>query len=34
MIQRANGEAIALLNKRFSEAMDEVKALIQKHQAG
>ena len=27
LIQRSNGEAIEMLNKRFAEAMDEVKAL-------
>jgi len=30
LIQRSNGEALALINKRFVEAMDEVKALAQK----
>ena len=30
LIQRSNGEALALLNHRFSEAMDEVKALLEK----
>ena len=30
LIQHANGEAVALINKRFAEAMDEVKALAQK----
>jgi phasin family protein len=30
LIQHANGEALALLNKRFVEAMDEVKALAAK----
>ena len=30
LIQRSNGEAIALLNTRFAEAMDEVKALVGK----
>jgi phasin family protein len=30
MIQKANGEAIGLLNKRFSEALDEVKLLAEK----
>jgi phasin family protein len=33
LIQRANGEAMGVLNHRFSEAMDEVKGLIQKAQA-
>ncbi|MBU6500116.1 MAG: phasin family protein [Rhodospirillales bacterium] len=28
LIQHANGEALALLNQRFAEAMDEVKALM------
>lgn len=30
LIQRANGEALATLNARFTEAMDEVKALMEK----
>jgi phasin family protein len=30
LIQHANGEAVALINKRFVEAIDEVKALSQK----
>jgi phasin family protein len=30
LIRHANGEAIALLNKRFAEAMDEVKTLVDK----
>jgi phasin family protein len=30
MIQRSNAEAIGLINGRFAEAMDEVKALAQK----
>jgi phasin family protein len=30
MIQRANGEAVSLLNHRFAEAMDEVKSLVEK----
>lgn len=30
LIQHANGEALALINKRFAEAMDEVKTLTQK----
>jgi phasin family protein len=30
LIQRSNTEALALLNRRFSEAMDEVKALAEK----
>lgn len=30
LIQRSNTEALELLNKRFAEAMDEVKALAEK----
>ena len=30
LIQRANSEAVAMLNQRFTEAMDEVKALAEK----
>jgi len=30
LIQQSNSEAIKLLNKRFAEAMDEIKALAQK----
>jgi phasin family protein len=30
LIQRSNGEAIAMLNQRFAEAMDEVKSMAQK----
>jgi phasin family protein len=30
LIQHANGEALALINKRFAEAMEEVKTLAQK----
>lgn len=30
LIQRANGEALGLLNHRFAEAMDEVKVLAEK----
>jgi phasin family protein len=30
LIQQANGEAVEQLNKRFAEALDEVKALIGK----
>jgi phasin family protein len=30
LIQHANGEALNLLNKRFAEAMDEVKSLMAK----
>lgn len=29
LIQRSNGEALNMLNKRFAEAMDEVKALAE-----
>jgi phasin family protein len=29
LIQRSNAEAMALLNKRFAEAMDEIKTLAQ-----
>jgi len=29
LIQHANGEALALINQRFAEAMDEVKSLTQ-----
>jgi phasin family protein len=31
LIQRSTAEAIGLLNQRFAEAMDEVKALAEKH---
>jgi phasin family protein len=31
LIQKSNGEALALLNQRFAEAMDEVKGLIAKN---
>ena len=34
LIQQANGEALTLLNGRFSEAMEEVKQLIQKASPG
>ena len=34
LIQRSNGEALGLLNKRFAEAMDEVKTLMAKAKAG
>ncbi len=34
LIQKSNGEALALLNARFSEAMDEVKALAAKAKQG
>ncbi len=30
LIQRSNGEALELLNKRFAELLDEVQALIRK----
>ena len=30
LIQQSNGEALGLLNKRFAEAMDEVKQLVAK----
>ena len=30
LIRQSNAEALALINKRFEEAMDEVKALAQK----
>ncbi len=33
MIQKANGEAVGMLNHRFTEAMDEVKTLIAKTKA-
>ncbi len=32
LIQRSNGEALELLNKRFVEAVDEVKTLVAKGQ--
>jgi phasin family protein len=32
LIRQANGEALELINKRFAEAMDEVKTLAQKSQ--
>lgn len=32
LIQKSNGEALAVLNKRFSEAMDEVRVLSNKGQ--
>ncbi|HUN43957.1 MAG TPA: TIGR01841 family phasin [Acetobacteraceae bacterium] len=31
LIQQSNAEALSLLNKRFAEAMDEVKALAEKN---
>ena len=30
LIQQSNAESLALLNRRFAEAMDEVKALAEK----
>jgi phasin family protein len=30
LIQQSNAEALALINRRFVEAMDEVKALAEK----
>jgi hypothetical protein len=30
LIQRSNAEALALLNKRFTDAMEEVKTMVQK----
>jgi len=30
LIQRSNGEALQMLNQRFAEAMDEVKAMAEK----
>jgi hypothetical protein len=30
LIQRSNQEALALLNRRFTEAMDELKAMAEK----
>ena len=30
LIQQSNAEALSLINKRFEEAMDEVKALAEK----
>lgn len=30
LIQRANSEALSLINRRFAEAMDEVKAMAEK----
>lgn len=33
LIQRSNGEALQLLNKRIAEAMDEVKALVEQSKA-
>jgi phasin family protein len=34
LIQRSNGEALGLLNKRVAEAMDEVKALVEQSKSG
>jgi phasin family protein len=33
LIQRSNSEAMGVINKRFAEAMDEVKTLIEKAKA-
>jgi phasin family protein len=33
MIQRSNGEALGLLNKRFTESMDELKSMVEKSKA-
>ena len=33
MIQRANGEALSLINKRFAETMDELKTMMEKAKA-
>jgi hypothetical protein len=30
LIQKSNSEALALLNRRFAEAMEEVKAMMNK----
>ena len=30
MIQRANREALGLINKRFAETMDELKTMVEK----
>ena len=30
LIQRANGEAVEILNRRFMEAMEEMRALMEK----
>jgi phasin family protein len=30
MIQRSNGEALGLLNKRFTETLDEMKTMMEK----
>jgi phasin family protein len=34
LVQRSNGEAVEKLNRRFSEAMDEMKQLIDKTPSG
>lgn len=34
LIQKANAEALGLLNRRFAEAMDEVKSLMNKSSGG
>ena len=31
LIQKSNGEALGLLNHRFSEAMAEIRAMMEKH---
>lgn len=33
MIQRSNGEALGLLNKRFTETLDEMKSMMEKPKA-
>ncbi|MBW8269591.1 phasin family protein [Caldovatus aquaticus] len=33
LIQKSNAEALALLNRRFAEAMDEVKEMLKKAEA-
>ena len=33
LIQRSNGEALELLNKRFAESVDEVKSLVAKSES-
>ncbi len=34
LIQRANGEAVEILNQRFMEAMEEIRALMEKAGGG
>ena len=34
LIQKSNGEALGLLNRRFAEAMDEVKSMAAKQPGG